>query len=262
MLKTWRLRRPSEDGDSVYISEKFGVRSLHIGSDTVQSAMRLARPNDLEVAYTRAMMAFLLFHPEPRRVLMIGLGGGSLAKFIYHRFPQAQITAVEVNPRVVAVARQLFALPPDDARLEVVVGDGVEYLNSPARAGRYDVLMIDGYDGESQVAALATSAFYAECARVLSPDGVTVVNLWGGDREFRACVNRLAEAFDGRVACLPAGRPGNVAALAFRASPGEPAWKVLLDRAAVLESQYGLEFTDFVQGLSSMNPHDATRLVL
>ena len=74
-LRSWRVRKPEEDSESVYISEKFGVRTLHIGSDTVQSSMRISKPNDLEVTYTRSMMAFLLFKPEPRDVLMIGLGG-------------------------------------------------------------------------------------------------------------------------------------------------------------------------------------------
>ena len=75
-LQNWRVRKPSDDNESVYISEKFGVRTLHIGSDTVQSSMRLSKPNDLEVSYTRSMMGFLLFNPQPRSVLMIGLGGG------------------------------------------------------------------------------------------------------------------------------------------------------------------------------------------
>ena len=65
-LQSWRVRKPADDNESVYISEKFGVRTLHIGSDTVQSSMRIARPNDLEVSYTRSMMAFLLFKPSPR----------------------------------------------------------------------------------------------------------------------------------------------------------------------------------------------------
>ena len=107
-LQSWRVRKPADDNESVYISEKFGVRTLHIGSDTVQSAMRIARPNDLEVVYTRSMMAFLLFAPPPRRVLMVGLGGGSLAKFIYHRLPDAVTEVLEINPQVVAVARRLF----------------------------------------------------------------------------------------------------------------------------------------------------------
>jgi len=75
----WRLRKPADGPDSVYVTERLGVRSLHIGSDTIQSSMRLARPHDLELAYTRSMMAFLLFTGCLRRVLMVGLGGGSLA---------------------------------------------------------------------------------------------------------------------------------------------------------------------------------------
>jgi spermidine synthase len=123
-MQSWRVRKPETDNKSVYISEKFGVRALHIGSDTVQSAMRIARPNDLEVVYTRSMMAFLLFNAEPREVLMIGLGGGSLAKFVYHHLPQARTTAIEVNPQVVEIARQYFLLPQNDARLNVMVADG------------------------------------------------------------------------------------------------------------------------------------------
>ena len=98
-LQSWRVRKPADDNESVYISEKFGVRTLHIGSDTVQSSMRIARPNDLEVSYTRSMMAFLLFNPTPANVLMVGLGGGSLAKFIYHQLPQTRTVAIEVNRR-------------------------------------------------------------------------------------------------------------------------------------------------------------------
>ena len=107
-LQSWRVRKPADDNESVYISEKFGVRTLHIGSDTVQSSMRIARPNDLEVSYTRSMMAFLLFNPTPANVLMVGLGGGSLAKFIYHQLPQTRTVAIEVNAQVVDIARAVF----------------------------------------------------------------------------------------------------------------------------------------------------------
>src|SRR3954451_15078178 len=98
VLAKWRSRNPAEDEETAYVSERHGVRSLHIGSDTVQSSMRLARPNDLELSYTRSMMGFLLFAPPPKSVLMIGLGGGSLAKFIFHRLPDTTIEAVEVSP--------------------------------------------------------------------------------------------------------------------------------------------------------------------
>jgi spermidine synthase len=259
-LHTWRIRKPSEDSESVYISEKFGVRTLHIGSDTVQSSMRIARPNDLEVAYTRSMMAFLLFKPDPGEILMVGLGGGSLAKFVYHRLPRTRTVAIEVNPRVVTVARQFFQVPHDDDRLNIVVADGADYLQSDDT--RADVIVIDGYDAESQVEALCTPAFYRDCARALGDAGILVVNLWGGDRNFTTCVNRLSKAFDGLVACLPAGKPGNIAAFAFKRSPGRPAWRDLRARAEQLELSHGLEFTRFVRELPLMNPHDAERLLL
>lgn len=259
-LQSWRIRKPEEDNESVYLSEKFGVRTLHIGSDTVQSSMRLARPNDLEISYTRSMMAFLLFNPDPRKVLMVGLGGGSLAKFIYHQLPRTRIVAVEVNPRVVAVARQFFHVPQDDERFNVVIGDGTAYLGNNELAA--DVIMVDGYDAESQVEALSTPAFYRDCARALGGSGILVVNLWGGDRNFTTCVERIARAFDHRVACLPAGKPGNVVVLAMRQSPGQPTWQELRARAARLERTYGLEFMRFVQELPAMNAHDGERLLL
>jgi spermidine synthase len=259
-FQSWRIRKPEEDSESVYISEKYGVRALHIGSDTIQSAMRVTRPNALEISYTRSMMAFLLFNPDPHEVLMVGLGGGSLAKFIYHNLPQVRASAVEVNPRVVAVARQFFQVPADDERFKIVIADGASFLsNAQLRA---DVIMVDGYDAESQVAALATQTFYRDCARALGDSGTLVVNLWGGDRSFAGCVERIANAFDHRVACLPAGKPGNVVAIAFKKSPGQPPWKDLRARAQALETALGLEFTRFVQELAVMNPHDGDRLLI
>ena len=258
-LQSWRVRKPAEDNESVYISEKFGVRTLHIGSDTVQSAMRIARPNDLEVVYTRSMMAFLLFKPEPRNVHMIGLGGGSLAKFVYHYIPEAQVTAVEVNPQVVAIARQFFLLPPNDERLNVMVGDGVEYVS---RKGlRADVLVVDGYDSESQVAALATLPFYRDCARILGDDGVLVVNLWGGDRQFNDTVKRIEAAFPDGTLCLPAERPGNIIVFGFRSKPAKQEWQELWRRATALEKDYGLAFPRFVEGLRKMNKYDSKELL-
>jgi spermidine synthase len=96
-------RRAGDEG--LEVTEERGMRVLHLGSQAIQSAMRLSRPWDLELAYTRAMMGFLMFNSTPQDVLMIGLGGGSLAKFIRRQRPQTHLTAVEIDPRVIAAAR-------------------------------------------------------------------------------------------------------------------------------------------------------------
>src|SRR6202045_3575654 len=94
-------------------------RRLQFDLYTVQSAMHRERPDRLILAYTRKMMAFLLFNQAPARILLLGLGGGSLAKFCYRRLPRAAVTAVEVNRHVIAL-REAFRIPPDDDRFRVI----------------------------------------------------------------------------------------------------------------------------------------------
>ena len=259
-FQRWRLRKPAHGAGSVYVTERFGVRSLHIGSDTIQSSMRLARPNDLELAYTRSMMAFLLFNASPRRVLMVGLGGGSLAKFIYHRLPDAASEVLEINPQVVAIARRLFELPAADARLVVRVCDAAEFVASDGSG--FDAILVDGYDGESQVVELATAAFYGGCRRRLERGGVLVVNLWGSDRRFDDYLARIENAFPAATLCLPVEKPGNVIVFGFRDPPAAIAWGELERKARELEARYALEFGRFVRSLRRMNRCDTGQLYI
>ena len=236
-------RRATDDG--LEVTEERGMRVLHLGSRAIQSAMRVSRPWDLELAYTRAMMGFLMFNPMPQDVLMIGLGGGSLAKFIRKQRPQTHITAVEIDPQVIAAARTHFELPPDDDTLSVIEADGALYVRQhPASA---DVILLDGFDAGNQVAALATQTFYAACRRVLRPGGVLVVNLWGRDGDFAEYFARLTRASDGEVGWISVQNKTNVIVFAF-AEPGAPE---RLDAAgpqlADLSKRWGLDLRGFAR---------------
>jgi spermidine synthase len=257
LFSHWRRRSVAQAG-AVYVTERSGVRSLHIGSDTIQSSMRVARPNDLELAYTRSMMGFLLFMPDARRVLLVGLGGGSLAKFIYHRMPETAIEVIEVNPDVVSIARRYFHLPAAGDRLEIRVCDGGQFIARPGDA--YDAILVDGYDGDSLVEELSSRAFFAACLKRLAPGGVTAVNLWGSDRRFDEYLGRIEAEFPAGTLCLPAEKPGNIIAFGFRDPPGELRWAALGERAQALEARYGLEFGRFVAALRRMNRGDVERL--
>jgi spermidine synthase len=251
--------KDAEGGAGIEVSETDGVRSLHLGSDTVQSSMKLSDPVELVLSYTRAMMAFLLFMPEPRHVLMIGLGGGSLAKFIYHRMPGVGITVVECHPAVVLAARTYFHVPADDERFRVVLAEGSAWV--AAHPGSCDVVLVDGYDGQEKVQALASESFYADARAALGDDGVLVSNLWSSDTRFDTYVQRMERVFEA-VLCVPAERRGNVIALAFARSPGRPRWDELRQRARRLQALYGLEFLQFVEGLRELNAHSGGRLVV
>jgi spermidine synthase len=172
------------------------VRTLEFSPGAVQSEMRLSRPWALVLAYTRAMMCFVLFVPRPRHIVMVGLGGGSLAKFCYRCFPHTRITVIELRADVIALRGQ-FGVPPDDARFTVLHGDAIDYLAAtPAVA---DVLILDGFDGAGLPPALASRAFYGDCRRALRPGGVLVANIFHYDPAWQAMLARLGAAFQGRL---------------------------------------------------------------
>ena len=238
-------RRAGDDG--LEVTEERGTRTLHLGSRAIQSAMRVSRPWDLELAYTRAMMGFLMFNPMPQDVLMIGLGGGSLAKFIRRQRPQTRITAVEIDPRVIAAARAHFELPPDDATLSVVEADGALYVRQ--HPGSADIILLDGFDAGNQVEALATQTFYAACRRVLKPDGILVVNLWGRDSEFAEYFARLTRAFDGEVGWISVQNKTKVIVFGF-AEPGAAArLEAVRPKLEDLSKRWGLDLRGFARDL-------------
>ncbi|MRW85480.1 methyltransferase domain-containing protein [Pseudoduganella sp. FT26W] len=171
----------------------------------VQSEMRLSRPDHLVLSYVRAMMCFVLFQPRPEHIVMVGLGGGSLAKFCYRYLPHSRITVLELDPAVIAL-REQFAIPRDNARFRVVQADAVDYM--PHLAGSADVLLVDGFDAEGLPPALGSARFYADCRRALRPGGVLVANLFSYDPHYPAMVKRLRAAFQGRI-CGFTGIAGN-----------------------------------------------------
>jgi spermidine synthase len=182
-----------------------GRRTLEFSPGDVQSEMLLARPDALVLSYARAMMGFALFVARPRHIVMVGLGGGSLAKFCYRHFPQARISVIELRADVIAL-REQFRVPPDDQRLRVLHADAAGYL--PRLAGSADVLLVDGFDQAGLPAALGSARFYADCHAALRPGGVVVANIFSYDPARAAMLERLRRTFGGQV-CWFDGMAGN-----------------------------------------------------
>ena len=233
------------DDDGMEVTEERGLRTLRLGSCAIQSAMRVSRPWELELAYTRAMMGFLMLTPAPQDVLMVGLGGGSLAKFIRKHLPQTRITAVEIDPRVIAAARAHFELPPDDETLAVVEADGALFVKQQAESA--DVILLDGFDAGNQVEALATQKFYTACRRALKPGGVLVVNLWGRDTEFAEYFARLSRAFDGEVGWIAVQHKVNIIVMAFKESGAAARLDAVQPQLAELSKHFGLDLRGFAR---------------
>ena len=171
-------------------------RTLEFMPGDVQSEMRLSRPNALVLAYCRTLMCFTLFVPRPRHILMVGLGGGSLAKFCHRYLPQARITVAELRADVIALRAQ-FGVPPDSARFRVVHADAAAYLATTPE--RFDVIVVDGFDAAGLPAQLGSARFYGDCRRALRDGGVLAANIFSYDPGYGAMAARLGLMFDGRT---------------------------------------------------------------
>ena len=126
------------------------MRFLHFGTEWVQGAMRLKKPNHIELEYAQQMMAWLLFIETPKRIVQLGLGSAALTKFAHAFLKRAKVEAVELNPSVVIAARTMFELPNDDARLTVHEQDAWDFVNDRANHGTIGALQIDVYDATAR----------------------------------------------------------------------------------------------------------------
>ena len=185
-----------DDTPQPYIREELDARSLHFSMSAIQSRMHLLRPDALELEYTRMVMGWLMLRPAAEMLAMIGLGGGSIAKFCHRHLPRTSMLVVEIDPRVIAL-REAFVVPPDDARFRVIEGDGAQFIANTDE--RFDVLMVDAFDADGMPAALGTQRFYDNCLDVLTADGLFVVNLHAGHPQHAVYVDRIARSFGQRV---------------------------------------------------------------
>ena len=201
--------------DSPLVITRGDIRTLEFRPGEIQSEMRLSRPCHLSLAYLRAMMMFVLFVPRPRHILMVGLGGGSLAKFCYRYLPHSRITVLELRADVIAL-REQFRVPADDARFSVIHADAATYIRQ--LDGAVDVLVVDGFDAAGLPPALVASRFYADCRRALIDGGVLVANVFSYDPQYGPMMGRLALVFGERVARLAGVAGNNRIVFAVRAS--------------------------------------------
>lgn len=196
------------------VTQENGLLLLHFGSDYIQSQMIVDEPEFLALAYTRTMMAFEMFKPRPRNIALIGLGGGSMAKWCYRHHPDSRLTVVELNPHVIAV-RDTFHIPRDDHRFHIRCEDGARFVAETAE--HFDVLLVDCFSADRLPDELCSQEFYDNCKGSLTPSGLFVVNVCG---RYRRILSRIRKSFGGKV-LLSTDADGNTVVFACK---GELLW--------------------------------------
>ena len=151
------------------------------GQEVIQSRINLRAPHTLVSPYARGMFASYLYHPQPRRVLIVGLGGGAMVRFLTHHEPQVEIDAVEIDPAVVRLAGEYFGVR-EGGNVRVHTADAVKFVE--ASAEHYDLILMDAFlrpsddtDTTGVPAALKTQAFLGRLKQSLAPGGVVAFNI-------------------------------------------------------------------------------------
>jgi spermidine synthase len=194
----------------LYVTEApDGMRTMMFRlNGAMQSMGRADDPDVLELPYARGMLTALVFSPQPKRVLIVGLGGGTLPRVLRKHYPDAMIDVAEIDPRVVDVAKRYFGLVEDD-HLRVHVGDGRAFIEAIGKP-TYDVVMLDAFGGDLVPPALATVEFLRAVRAVMMPGGAVVSNVWDApyNRQHDDMVATYRAAFDS-VYVLPVPRTVN-----------------------------------------------------
>ena len=183
----------------------------------------------------------------PKRILQIGLGAGSLTRFIHHYLPDTIQVVIEQSPAVVAAARQGFNLPPESGRLQIIVAEGVQWMASATEA--FDLILVDGFDADGQTGGLERILFYQDARLRLTPNGLLVCNFLSRSTSFLQSCLALDSAFAGHTRLLPQTPGGNVIALAAAQD------RVVLDEAALrtritqLQASTGLDLAPLLERL-------------
>jgi len=247
----------------IEIVETEGVRALHFGTSPRQSSMLIAKPDELHSVYAKAMMAWMLFKDKPENVLMIGLGGGVLVKYLMYHFPESKIKTIEFRQAMVKVARRFFHLPLEP-RLKIKTGDGAEYIRQRSKEGveQHDLIMIDAFDDVGMAETMQGTALFSSCKTLLSDAGILVINLWGNDKElFQQIAWEMGTTFEWKILFLPVRGRGNIIGFAFADGHPDFSMKALRVLAKQLDEQYQIEFLNFIKDLKRNNTSVLKRVI-
>jgi spermidine synthase len=205
----------------VRVGERGTVRTMYFVGDNgmqyIESRVDRAYPASLDLDYTRTMMAGFLLHPQPKRLLMLGLGGGGMSNYLHGRIPDLEIDCVDIDPEVVRLAQTYFDVPTDNPRYRCHVDDARLFVERAAADVRWDMIMLDAFRCVFVPYHLKTVEFYKAVLARLSPQGVVVANLHNVTRMYPHDRETLAAVFPSRYSFVSEG--GNQTTLVASADP-------------------------------------------
>jgi len=220
----------------VEIIENGDIRSLYFAGNVLQSSMSLSQPHKLVLSYTKFMMGSLLFNEYPKKILMIGVGAGSLLRFINHHFPDSRVDAIDYSDHIIDLAQGYFQLP-QSPQIGLECCDGFDYIKRLTDE-TYDLILIDAFTHKGMSSSIYCDPFFTLCAKHLSEDGLVSLNLWSGDTAKMDAVKTDLQHYFKSIVELPVPNRGNVICLAGK----NPQLRKIMERDYVEISRLCLQF--------------------
>lgn len=251
------LYKTQDEHGVIQVTEHNLVRTLYFGKDKKQSSMFMPEPSVLVLSYAQAMAAALMFVNEPKRILIVGLGGGSLVQFLLKFYPECEIHVVELRESVINVAQEYFLLPENSGRLTIIHEDAVSYVKSLMNRQNesYDIILIDAFDQWGPAEINQDMEFILNCQSLLSKNGVLSFNLWNRkEDEYPLTYRSLLSLFNGNLLELSLGkRDSNVILFGFNDEYHIKNIRVAEMRSARLKMDLGIDFPRYVKLLQVQN---------
>lgn len=235
----------------VEVVDAGNIRMLHFGTAVSQSSMYLDDPFRLEMEYNRVMMLGLLFNPNPKRVLFLGLGGGAKPKFIWKYYTETKIDVIELSPLVIETCYRYFEVPKDE-RLQIYNQDALLFLSEPPPV-KYDMIFVDLYVKSGISPVVADPRFFEYCKRILNPKGILLWNMWTSSARdvIETTLGYLGATFGTNMLVLPNQESTNYVLLIFNEE--EPQYRLtdLYDVARTLKEHSSLDFPQLITNLKN-----------
>ncbi len=238
----------------IEVMERGNKRTLHFGTPDIQSDIDLRAPHQLTLGYMHTMLNALLLMENPKRILMIGLGGGSMARFLLHHYPECQIDAIECRQAVADIARDYFLLS-DNPRLNIVVEDGGRFCFSadPSQYGHYDIILVDAFIGNSIARQVCGQGFSDVCHQRLTKHGLFAMNLWSGSFiSSKELLEGISGSFSGQLVHFTVANKNNVVAIAYNGDLQQVLNQPLNERAQKMTQQLSVNFMPLLQQLKTL----------
>jgi spermidine synthase len=233
-----QIARIETEYNDIYINKRRNALTMSFqlkGWHYTESVTNLRDPDDLPVAYTQMMTASVMYPQQIKRILMIGLGGGSISTYLGRAMPNVEIDTVEIDPGVIDVARKYFGIK-DSPRVRYLDGDGRVFLTRSKK--QYDLILIDAFHGGYVPFHLLTREFYGLVKQRLAPGGTAAFNVHDGSKLYASTLLTLGSVFK-TTDLYPSGE-GEVSVVVTDETPTAEA---LSQKAAALQAAHGFRYT-------------------